>query len=182
MSYFFFFLIFEFILLILFKLYEHSKYMTIYLIRHLWNFGRFPDCRNLLILEIEQFQKFDYFMNSSIMEFWRFSKLLSFGHFFEFEKLKHFWNFPSWKINKFPKFFECEKPKFWSKNWKFFKLFVHSIFRTIFISCFSDSRKFDGSTFERSSIFKFETSAIFTVWILNPHLIREIWKHHIKFF
>ena len=45
--------------------------MIIYKIGHFWNFYSFPDCQilqNLLIFEIVQIQKFDYFMNLSITE------------------------------------------------------------------------------------------------------------------
>ena len=45
---------------------------------------------NFLIFEIKQFQKFDYFMNLSIMEIWWFSKLENKKNFrdLQIEKLK----------------------------------------------------------------------------------------------
>ena len=40
--------------------------MIIYPIENFWNFDSFMNCKILLIFEIQQFQKLDYFMDLSI--------------------------------------------------------------------------------------------------------------------
>ena len=40
--------------------------MIIYQIKNVWNFDSFPNCQ--FLFEIAEFQKFNYFMNLSIME------------------------------------------------------------------------------------------------------------------
>ena len=60
----------------LIKLFEHSKYMIIFKLEIfgiliVLQIAKFWKCANF---EIQQFQKFYYFMNLWIMEIWQFSK------------------------------------------------------------------------------------------------------------
>ena len=53
--------------------------MTTYQIENFWNFDSFPNCQiKIIFFGTEQFQKFDYFMNLSIIEIWQFWKFQEF--------------------------------------------------------------------------------------------------------
>ena len=76
----------------MFKVFEHSKYMTIYKIGDLWNFGSF------LNWEYSEFPKLTII------------RIL---------QIRNSWNFPICIIDKFIEFFQFGKPKVCSKNWQF---------------------------------------------------------------
>ena len=74
---------------------KHPNYSIIfqtikYGFSKLWNFG------NSVIIQIEQFQRFNHFSNQSITEI--------FGNI----QIGIFFNFCNWKIEKYPEFYNME--------------------------------------------------------------------------